>query len=80
MCIVSRLYKKKVLFIFGTRPEVIKLVPLSHEFKRDNFFRACICVTAQRPQMLDQVLEIFNIKPDYGLDLMADNQSLNKDS
>ncbi|BCB96286.1 UDP-N-acetyl glucosamine 2-epimerase [Dissulfurispira thermophila] len=68
---------KKILFIFGTRPEAIKLAPLYWEFKKyPNDFLVKVCVTAQHRHMLDQVLNFFGIKPDYDLDLMRENQSL----
>ncbi|MGQ9617704.1 MAG: non-hydrolyzing UDP-N-acetylglucosamine 2-epimerase [Candidatus Aminicenantia bacterium] len=68
---------KKALFIFGTRPEAIKLAPLIYQFKnKSKKFEAIICVTAQHRRMLDQVLKVFNIKPDFDLDLMKENQSL----
>lgn len=69
---------KKVLFIFGTRPEAIKLAPLIINFIEDPCFDVKVCVTAQHRDMLDQVLDIFNIKPDYDLDLMTQNQTLGK--
>ena len=69
---------KKILIVFGTRPEAIKMAPLVKEFiKHDNKFDLRVCVTAQHRQMLDQVLDFFKIKPDYDLDLMRPNQSLN---
>jgi UDP-N-acetylglucosamine 2-epimerase (non-hydrolysing) len=69
--------KKKILFIFGTRPEAIKMAPLIKEFqKHQGEFEIHICVTAQHRQMLDQVLEVFDIRPDYDLDLMEEGQSL----
>lgn len=67
---------KKVLFVFGTRPEAIKLAPVIFSFQKDKSFELKICVTAQHRQMLDQVLEIFKIKPDYDLNIMKPNQSL----
>ncbi|MFC1770870.1 non-hydrolyzing UDP-N-acetylglucosamine 2-epimerase [Candidatus Margulisiibacteriota bacterium] len=68
---------KKVLFIFGTRPEAIKLVPLINVFKRNvSHFNVKICVTAQHRLMLDQVLDFFQIKPDYDLELMRSDQTL----
>lgn len=67
---------KKILFIFGTRPEAIKMAPLIKEFKKNIFFDVKVCVTAQHRQMLDQVLELFEIKPDFDLDLMKPNQDL----
>ena len=60
----------KVLTIFGTRPEAIKMAPLVHALKSDNRFTSKVCVTAQHREMLDQVLELFNINPDYDLNLM----------
>ncbi|HOV91124.1 MAG TPA: UDP-N-acetylglucosamine 2-epimerase (non-hydrolyzing) [Syntrophorhabdaceae bacterium] len=66
----------KVLFVFGTRPEAIKMAPIIHEMRRDTFFRVKVCITAQHRQMLDQVLRLFNISPDIDLDIMKPNQSL----
>jgi UDP-N-acetylglucosamine 2-epimerase (non-hydrolysing) len=68
----------KVLSIFGTRPEAIKMAPLVHALKEDSRFEAKVCVTAQHREMLDQVLELFEIKPDYDLDLMKSGQTLNE--
>lgn len=68
---------KKVLIIFGTRPEAIKMAPLFQEFKKNTeYFETKVCVTAQHREMLDQVLEFFDISPDYDLDLMKPNQNL----
>ena len=68
---------QKILLIFGTRPEAIKLSPLFWEFKNSSdFFDVKVCVTAQHREMLDQVLDFFFIKPDYDLNLMKNNQSL----
>ena len=67
---------RKVLFIFGTRPEAIKMAPLINEFQKDAEFEVKICVTAQHREMLDQVLSFFSIIPDYDLDLMTKDQSL----
>lgn len=68
---------KKLLLVFGTRPEAIKMAPLIFALKEEKqCFDLKICVTAQHRQMLDQVLDFFNIKPDYDLDLMKSNQSL----
>lgn len=69
--------KKKVLTVFGTRPEAIKMAPLVHALATDERFEAKCCVTAQHREMLDQVLELFAIKPDYDLNLMRAGQSLN---
>lgn len=66
----------KILFIFGTRPEAIKLAPLVNKFKLNIDVK--ICVTGQHRQMLDQVLKVFNITPDYDLNLMTTNQSLSE--
>lgn len=66
----------KFLFIFGTRPEAIKMAPLIKEIEKNGNFESKICVTAQHRQMLDQVLKIFKIKPDYDLDIMTNDQSL----
>ncbi|WP_010663471.1 non-hydrolyzing UDP-N-acetylglucosamine 2-epimerase [Marinilabilia salmonicolor] len=69
--------KIKTLLVFGTRPEAIKMVPLIKEFeKQRNLFETKICVTAQHREMLDQVLELFTIKPDYDLNLMQAGQDL----
>lgn len=64
------------LIIFGTRPEAIKMAPLVKEFKKYPAFDTRVCVTAQHREMLDQVLEFFDIIPDYDLNLMRDNQNL----
>lgn len=66
----------RILFVFGTRPEAIKLAPLIHEMKRHSAFDVKVCVTAQHRQMLDQVLAFFGIRPDYDLNIMKANQSL----
>ena len=68
--------RKKLLFIFGTRPEAIKLAPLVLEFRKHAQFEVKVCVTAQHRQMLDQVLAFFGITPDYDLDIMKPNQTL----
>lgn len=69
--------KKKNLIVFGTRPEAIKMAPLVREFKKKHdIFETKVCVTAQHREMLDQVLDFFEIKPDYDLDLMKPNQNL----
>jgi UDP-N-acetylglucosamine 2-epimerase len=65
-----------VLIIFGTRPEAVKLAPLIKVMKRDERFDLKICVTAQHRQMLDQVLEIFSIEPDFDLNIMSQRQTL----
>ena len=68
---------KKILLIFGTRPEAIKMAPLVKEFQKyPEVFDTRICVTAQHREMLDQVLDFFDIKADYDLDLMKPGQNL----
>ncbi|MCG7408045.1 UDP-N-acetylglucosamine 2-epimerase (non-hydrolyzing) [Paenibacillus sp. ACRRX] len=70
--------KVKVMTIFGVRPEAIKMAPLILELqKHPDQIESVVCVTAQHRQMLDQVLEVFDIKPDYDLDIMQQRQSLN---
>lgn len=66
----------KVLSVFGTRPEAIKMAPLVKALADDSFFDARVCVTAQHREMLDQVLELFEITPDYDLNLMKAGQDL----
>lgn len=66
----------KVLSVFGTRPEAIKMAPLVKALADDSFFDAKVCVTAQHREMLDQVLELFEITPDYDLNLMKAGQDL----
>lgn len=68
---------KKVLFIFGTRPEAIKMAPMIKELQaRADTFDVRVCVTGQHREMLDQVLDFFSIKPDYDLDIMKPGQTL----
>jgi len=68
---------KKILIVFGTRPEAIKMAPLVKEFLKNRIlFDTKVCVTAQHRQMLDQVLDFFEITPDFDLDLMKPNQNL----
>jgi UDP-N-acetylglucosamine 2-epimerase (non-hydrolysing) len=68
---------KKILIVFGTRPEAIKMAPLVQEFqKHPQDFETKVCVTAQHREMLDQVLDFFNITPDFDLDLMKPGQNL----
>ncbi len=74
---MSILTKIKVMTVFGTRPEAIKMAPLILELeKQADRFESVVTVTAQHRQMLDQVLDIFKIKPDYDLDIMTDKQTL----
>ena len=66
----------KVMSIFGTRPEAIKMAPLVKELEKREEIKSIVCVTAQHRKMLDQVLETFDIKPDYDLDIMQQGQTL----
>jgi UDP-N-acetylglucosamine 2-epimerase (non-hydrolysing) len=68
---------KKILTVFGTRPEAIKMAPLVHALAADDRFDAKVCVTAQHREMLDQVLELFEIEPDFDLNIMKAGQTLN---
>lgn len=68
--------KLKVMTVFGTRPEAIKMAPLALELKKYDEIESIVCVTAQHRQMLDQVLEIFGITPEYDLDIMKERQTL----
>jgi len=67
---------KTILLVFGTRPEAIKMCPLVNELKNRDSFNVKVCVTGQHRQMLDQVLNVFNVIPDYDLSIMKDNQTL----
>lgn len=66
----------KILLIFGTRPEAIKMLPLYHELKKNNNISVSLCVTGQHRNMLDQVLNLFNVKPDFDLKIMQPKQDL----
>ncbi len=68
---------KKILTVFGTRPEAIKMAPLVHALSADSRFVTKVCVTAQHREMLDQVLELFEIEPDFDLNIMKSGQTLN---
>ena len=69
--------KRKILLVFGTRPEAIKMAPLVKEFELNaDIFETVVCVTGQHRQMLDQVLDLFGIKPDYDLNIMQSGQDL----
>ena len=70
--------KIKVMTVFGTRPEAIKMAPLVKELEKREEIESIVCVTAQHRQMLDQVLERFNITPDYDLDIMKSRQTLSQ--
>lgn len=67
---------KKILFVFGTRPEAIKMAPMVRTFKQESSLEVKVCVTGQHREMLDQVLEFFEITPDFDLNLMKPNQTL----
>lgn len=67
---------KKIMLVFGTRPEAIKMCPLVNELKKRKNIDTIVCVTGQHRQMLDQVLETFNVVPDYDLSIMKDKQTL----
>lgn len=67
---------KKIMLVFGTRPEAIKMCPLVNELKSRKTVETIVCVTGQHRQMLDQVLEAFNVVPDYDLSIMKDRQTL----
>lgn len=81
MLVANRRYTEqglmKILTVFGTRPEAIKMAPLVHALNETQNFKSAVCVTAQHRHMLDQVLSNFDIVPDYDLDLMRPNQNLN---
>ena len=66
----------KVMTVFGTRPEAIKMAPLVHELEKRAEIESVVCVTAQHRQMLDQVLKMFEITPDYDLNIMKDRQNV----
>jgi UDP-N-acetylglucosamine 2-epimerase (non-hydrolysing) len=69
--------RKKIMLVFGTRPEAIKMAPLIREFQKyPDKFHVLVCVTGQHRQMLDQVLRLFEIRPDYDLNVMKSNQDL----
>lgn len=71
------MFMKKVMLVFGTRPEAIKMCPLVKEFQKDTKnFETIVCVTGQHREMLDQVLTIFDVKPDYDLNIMKQGQDL----
>lgn len=67
---------KKIMLVFGTRPEAIKMCPLVNELKKRKSIETIVCVTGQHRQMLDQVLKIFHVVPNYDLSIMKDNQTL----
>ena len=67
---------KKIMLVFGTRPEAIKMCPLVNELKKRKHLQTIVCVTGQHRQMLDQVLDTFNVVPDYDLSIMKQGQTL----
>lgn len=67
---------KKIMLVFGTRPEAIKMCPLVNELKKRTSIETIVCVTGQHRQMLDQVLEVFKVVPDYNLSIMKEKQTL----
>ena len=68
---------KTIMLVFGTRPEAIKMCPLVKEFqKRTDVFNTIVCVTGQHREMLDQVLNIFDVKPDFDMNIMRQGQDL----
>ena len=67
---------KKILLVFGTSPEAIKMCPLVNELKTRQSIKTIVCVTGQHRQMLDQVLDTFGVVPDYDLSIMRDKQTL----
>ena len=68
--------KIRVLFVFGTRPEALKLAPVVLAAQKDKRFRTSVCLTAQHREMVDHVLGLFRIKPDFDLNLMQKGQTL----
>lgn len=71
-----RSYNKKIIIVFGTRPEAIKMCPIVKELKKRDYADVCVCVTGQHREMLRQVLDAFDVIPDYDLDIMSDKQTL----
>ena len=67
---------KRIMLVFGTRPEAIKMCPLVNELKTRDNIETIVCVTGQHRQMLDQVLEAFHVVPNYDLSIMKDKQTL----
>ena len=67
---------RKIMLVFGTRPEAIKMCPLVNELKKRDGIKTIVCVTGQHREMLKQVLQVFNVVPDYDLDIMKEKQTL----
>ena len=76
MSTTEKLGEPKIFVVFGTRPEAVKMAPLVHALQREQNFAVRVCVTAQHRQMLDQVLDVFAVKPDYDLNIMQPEQGL----
>lgn len=72
----DRVVMKKVMLVFGTRPEGIKMCPLVKELKKNERFETIVCVTGQHREMLQQVLDVFGVDPDYDLEIMKEEQTL----
>ena len=72
----SGTHRRRLMFVFGTRPEAIKLAPVITQLRNQTAAEVVVCVTAQHRQMLDQVLQTFDIKPDIDLDVMQPGQTL----
>ena len=70
------MHMKKIMVVFGTRPEAIKMSPLVKEHKKEKCFEFFVCVTGQYRQMLNQVLHCFQVVPDYDLEIMKEKQDL----
>lgn len=68
--------KKKIMVVFGTRPEAIKMCPLIKVLKTREELKTIVCVTGQHKEMLDQVLKVFEVVPDYNLSVMKEKQTL----
>ena len=76
MSTASKMNKKNIMIVFGTRPEAIKMAPVVHALRSRPEIETTVCVTAQHRQMLDQVLALFEITPEVNLNLMQTNQDL----
>jgi UDP-N-acetylglucosamine 2-epimerase (non-hydrolysing) len=73
---IKKTMNKKILVVFGTRPEAIKMAPLVHRLQKSDLFDCKLCITAQHREMLDQVLVLFGLEPDFDLDIMSHGQTL----
>ena len=72
----GQVQKSKILVVFGTRPEAIKMAPLIKEIEKHEEIEPIVCITAQHREMLDTVIELFEISPDYDLNIMEHGQSI----